>query len=198
MLGTAKLLETVRQCAPGVVIEAFSAGGHRNEPWTLSYADVASSTDAFEAPEVPLIAANAQRYMPARKFLVWATLRSGDSPRQLQYKLASCFLGRKCLSGDISLLDEARWASVKGAIQTYSRCAGVIRRGKSRFFGSALGSFRHPTGWQVVVRAGLDQSEVLVVGHSFGGNVPQVPRSAWGSFVDRWCTWRSTRTRPLR
>jgi len=172
VLGTATMLEAIRRHAPGVVIEVCSAGGHRNEPWTLSFADLASSTDAFEAPEIPLIAANAQRYVLPRKSLIWATLRQEDPPRQFQYKLASCFFGRMCLSGDIGLLDEAQWALVTTAIATYSRCHGPITKGKSRFFGSPLGSFRHPKGWQAVVRTSLDQRQALVVGHTFGGDIP--------------------------
>ncbi len=77
-----------------------------------------------------------------------------------------------CLSGDICLLDEAQWALVTQAIATYSRCYGPIRKGKSRYFGSPLGSFRHPRGWQAVVRTSLDQSQALVVGHTFGGDIP--------------------------
>ena len=48
----------------------------------------------------------------------------------------------------------------------------IIRDGLSAFFGDApAGSWRHPEGWQAVVRE--TEHEALVVIHTFGGTIPE-------------------------
>ena len=47
----------------------------------------------------------------------------------------------------------------------------VIRDGRSAFFGSVSESWRHPEGWQAVVRTAGD--ETLAVIHTFGGKFPE-------------------------
>ena len=52
----------------------------------------------------------------------------------------------------------------------YRQVRHIIRDGVSAFFGEVSESWRHPKGWQAVVRkAG---KETLAVIHTFGGNFP--------------------------
>ena len=48
-----------------------------------------------------------------------------DSCKCITYSLASTFLGRKCLSGDITELSDAQWAVIKAAIAVYRRIAPI-------------------------------------------------------------------------
>lgn len=172
--GSGRFFGSLRAEAPGLVIECCASGGHRNEPWFLSRADVASSSDAFEVPEVPVIAANMHRLIPPRQSLVWCVLRAADTGPQLRYKLASTFLGRMCLSGDITDLAPGQWALVQQAMSLYTAAVPVIREGRSRRYGPEILSYRHPEGWQAIVREGTARAEgqALAVLHTFGGPVP--------------------------
>lgn len=170
--GTGRFLETLHRRAPGIVVELCASGGHRNEPWLLSRVDVASSSDAFEVVEIPIVAANAQRLVPPHQSLVWCTLRAEDSDEELAYKLASAFLGRMCLSGDVVELSGAQWSLALDAMALYVRCSPTIRDGTSRRHGGEVASYRQPEGWQAVVRTASTADEALVVLHCFGGAVP--------------------------
>jgi alpha-galactosidase len=97
------------------------------------------------------------------------------------YNLASTFLGRMYLSGEIEVLTEKQVAFLEKAIKFYKRSVPVIRDGSSRFYGQMGESWRHPSGWQAVVRS--TSEEVLVVLHAFEGppsalSVP-LPEGKW-------------------
>lgn len=73
---------------PHLVIENCSGGGHRISPAYAALTAVTSGSDAFEAREAPVIAANLQRVLLPRQSLVWATVRADDTESDLVYKLA--------------------------------------------------------------------------------------------------------------
>jgi alpha-galactosidase len=86
-----------------------------------------------------------------------------------------------CLSGEIAELTDAQWELAIGAQQLYRRAAPVIKCGTSRRLGEMGDSWRHPTGWQAVVRTA--GNEALVVWHAFANapakvNVP-LPPGSW-------------------
>ena len=88
----------------------------------------------------------------------------------INYSLINTFLGVMCLSGDVTHLSEDQWKKVEEGIRFYRRVRQIIRDGTSRFFGRVSESWRHPEGWQAVIRkAG---PETLAVIHSFGGSFP--------------------------
>jgi alpha-galactosidase len=132
-----------------------------------------SFSDAHETPEVPVVAANVVRLIPARKNQIWAALRTTDSRQRLTYSLAATFLGRMCLSGDVHHLDKSQWALALRAIKLYQRIAPIIRDGVSRRVGSESISYRHPAGWQAVTRLAGSGKQALVVVHSFAGKFPK-------------------------
>ena len=94
-------------------------------------------------------------------------LHPQDSLQRIAYSLAATFLGRMCLSGGICELPAASWQLACDAIAFYRKCAPVIDNGKSRRFGETGKSWRHPQGWQAVVRSSADRA--LVVLHTFAG-----------------------------
>ncbi|HVT79356.1 MAG TPA: hypothetical protein VHM90_01760, partial [Phycisphaerae bacterium] len=138
-----------------------------------------SFSDAHELREIPIIAANLQQLVLPRQCQVWAVLRAADSDQRLCYSLAACFLGRMCLSGEIDRLSGSQTALVSRAIELYRQAAPVIRGGVSQRLGPVGESWRHPTGWQAVVRKLAGNA--LAVVHAFAGASHKValPMEGW-------------------
>lgn len=153
---------------PDVVVEHCASGGHRLEPAMLALADMASFSDAHESRGIPLLAAAQHRLVAPRQMQLWAVLRKEHSAEELRRTLANGFLGRLCLSGDLAALDTEQWNVVQDALALYRRATPLIRDGKTRVHGNARsGSWRHPSGSQVVVRTASDGAAALVVAHAF-------------------------------
>jgi len=167
-----RYFQHIRQRLPTLVIENCSSGGHRLEPSMQALASLGSFSDAHETLEIPIIAANLQRLILPRQSLIWAVLRTADTQRRLIYSLAATFLGRMCLSGDVLDLSDQQWATLRRACALYRRVWSVIKHGSSRRYGPTVASYRHPQGWQGVVRTSADGNTVLVVVHAFAGSQP--------------------------
>ena len=181
VLASYAFFDKIRARLPHLVIENCASGGHRLEPSMLGRTAMSSFSDAHECVEIPIIAANLHRLMLPRQSQIWAVLHRSDSPHRIAYGLAATFLGRMCLSGEVAELDEDQWQLVLRAQRLYRQAVPVIKHGKSRHFGDLGESWRHPHGWQAVVRSGVD--ELLVVLHAFESaparvEVPLLP-GAW-------------------
>lgn len=150
---------------PDVVIEVCSSGGHRLVPSFLSLASMASFSDAHECLEIPIIAANMHRMILPRQSQIWAVLHAQQDEAALYYKLTAGLLGRLCLSGEIGAFSQGQWDIVRRVLAFYRGAAPIIRSGKSRRYGKISESWRHPEGWQTVVRTG--ETEALAVIHTF-------------------------------
>jgi len=177
VLGVHSFFERMRSELPDLVIESCSSGGHRLEPSMLARSAMSSFSDAHETVEIPIIAANLHSLMLPRQSQIWAVVHADDSPDRLLYSLAATFLGRMCISGEITELDDDQWTTVRAAMDLYERAAPCIKHGTSRRFGTIGASWRQPEGWQAVVRTSSDDSTVLVVAHTFahGPDVVEVP-----------------------
>jgi len=167
--GTYRFFDHIRKELPELVIENCSSGGHRLEPSMLARTAMSSFSDAHELVEIPIIAANLHRLILPRQSQIWAVLHQADSDQRLAYSLAATFLGRMCLSGEIDGITPAQWALVQRAMQLYRRVVPVIKHGTSRRFQQLGSSWRHPRGWQAVVRKSNDGRTALVVAHRFAG-----------------------------
>lgn len=181
VLASYEFLSKIRRELPDLTIENCASGGHRLEPSMLALTALSSFSDAHESLEIPIIAASLQRLVRARQSQIWAVLRKADSDRRLSYSLAAGFLGRLCLSGDVTELNPAQWELVLDALELYQRAVPIIRHGTSRVVSHIGESWRKPTGWQAVVRTWRDRA--LVVAHTFESAPPNIelpqPEGKW-------------------
>jgi alpha-galactosidase len=166
--GMYTFLGRLRARLPELVVENCSSGGHRLEPALMAHCDVGSATDAHECPELPIVSANVLRLIPASRSLVWATVRKDMNARELVYRLATGFLGRLCLSGDVVDLDSAQWELTRRAIELHARAAPLLSDREWSRSGPCIEAYRSPKGWQGLVRPTEDGEAVLAVLHNFG------------------------------
>jgi alpha-galactosidase len=142
-----------------------------------------SFSDAHETREIPIIAANLQRLILPRQSQIWAVLRKNDTAQRLAYSLAATFLGRMCLSGEVYDLSPSQWKLTISAMELYRRVYPIIRDGHSTFHGETGKSWRHPQGWQAVLRTSKNGKRALLVAHTFGKAFPksvQIPLAGSG------------------
>lgn len=183
LLGVQRFFRRLREEIPDLVIENCSSGGHRLEPSMFALTSMSSFSDAHESAEIPIIAANLLRLVPARQLQIWAVLRPEDAPVRTVYSLAAALIGRVCLSGPVDKLSEEQMGLTQRALDLYHQASKMLVDGVSRRFGSWGPSYRHPTGWQAVRRISADGQQALVVAHAFAGGGPaeyQVPLSGEG------------------
>ncbi|MBN8712206.1 MAG: alpha-galactosidase [Verrucomicrobia bacterium] len=166
--GVQRFFRKLREEIPHLIIENCSSGGHRLEPSLMELCAMGSFSDAHESPDIPLIAANLHRLILPRQLQIWAVLRHSDSRMRLQYSLAACFLGRACLSGEMTRLDEGQFQFMRDQLEFYERIKFIIRDGESVLHRRTNKSYQHPKGWQAVVRTSRpDPEHCLVVFHAF-------------------------------
>lgn len=181
LAGVQTFFRAIRTALPDLVIENCASGGHRLEPSFLQLCPLASSSDAHECLEVPILSAGQLTQLLPEQNLIWAVVRRADDERRLAYTLAACFLGRLCLSGDIHDLSDSRWAFLQTAFVLYREAVPAIRDGSIRRHGELSSSHRHPRGWQAVTFA--TPTQVLVVIHTFenspAGLSVALPPGAW-------------------
>ncbi|GAA0134994.1 hypothetical protein YSY43_18340 [Paenibacillus sp. YSY-4.3] len=185
MQAVQEFIRLIQQEVPDIVIENCASGGHRLEPSMVTLTSMSSFSDAHECEEVPIIAANLHRVILPRQSQIWAVLRKDDSLQRMVYSLASTMLGRMCLSGDIHELSEEQWGIVGEAIAFYQLVSPIIKDGKTNRFGSPIQSYRHPKGWQGIIRTSRDGSQMMIVVHKFGGDASDIiklPLPAFGCY----------------
>ena len=171
MQGTLRFFRRMREAIPGLYIENCASGGHRLEPSLMAVSDMASFSDAHECAEIPVIAAALHRVILPVQSQIWAVLQAKDSLRRINYSLVSTFLGVMCLSGDVNHLSAEQWTKVEEGRAIYRGVRHIIRDGISTFRGTVSESWRHPEGWQAVIRE--TENETLAVIHTFGGIFPE-------------------------
>lgn len=177
-------LSRLREKVPGLVIENCSSGGHRQEPSFIKITDMSSFSDSHETKEIPIIAANLNRLVLPKKLQVWAVLHPADDERRLVYSLAACFLGRMCLSGEISELSERRLSIVKKAVDFHREVRDLIACIPGVRHGSRITSHRYPEGWQALVKTSANGCRALIVFHAFSRppskiDIPLPPAGRW-------------------
>lgn len=70
----------------------------------MSVMSMASFSDAHECEEIPIIAANLHRVIHPTQSQIWAVIRQDDSLKRIAYSISNTFLGRMCISGDVTQL----------------------------------------------------------------------------------------------
>ena len=155
----------MKEQIPDLVIENCASGGNRNEPTMMGVSAVSSFSDAHESVEIPYIAANLHNLMLPAQSLIWCVVHDDDDADRLAYSLSATFLGRVCLSGDVTKLAPWQKAIVKQAMDFYKKLENVILNGRTKIYGNRSNSMRYPEGVQVVVRK--TENEILVLYHAF-------------------------------
>lgn len=168
-----EFLEKVKREIPGIVLENCASGGHRLEPRFMAATSMASFSDAHECLEIPIVAANVQRAILPRQSQIWAVIRKTDSLKRVAYSMASTFLGRLCLSGDVTELSDEQWDMVDRGMAFYQKLVPVIKYGQSYRYGPKISSIRHPQGWQAIVRIADQGGMACVILHTFDGTLPE-------------------------
>ena len=187
LMGTHRFFEQIRSELPELIIENCSSGGHRLEPSTMMRTDLSSFSDAHESLSIPIIGANMHQLIPPRQNLMWAVLRKEDSIERIYYSMTANFLGRLCLSGDITELSSKQWEAIDSGVTFYREVCHLIKHGASYRFGTAVLSYRDPTGEQAVIRYSHDGREALLVVHGFerAGTI-DIPLRNRYEIVDRY------------
>lgn len=167
LAGVQQFFARIRAEITGLVIENCSSGGHRLELSMMSLTDMSSFSDAHETPDIPIIAANLNSLVCSAQKQIWAVLRPTDTRHRLSYSLAAGFLGRLCLSGDVTALSEPSWAFVCEAVSFYRSVSPLIRDGVFRRVQEGGRSWQHVSGCQVCTITAPDGQSELVVWHCF-------------------------------
>lgn len=173
MEATMEFLEEVKRELPGIILENCASGGHRLEPGFMAATSMASFSDAHECVEIPIIAASLHRAILPRQSQIWAVIRENDSLKRIAYSVANTFLGRMCLSGDVTGLTKEQWQVIDRGIAFYRRIAPIIKNGQTHWLSPQIRQTRHPEGWQAILREGAE-GEAYVLIHTFGGSFPEV------------------------
>ncbi len=165
MAATQEFFREIRREIPDVVIENCSSGGNRLEPSFMALSSMASFSDAHECVEIPIIAANLHRAILPRQSQIWCVIRKNDSIKRINYSIAAAFLGRMCLSGDVTELSKRQRKAITDGIEFYKKASEFIKSGKSEIMQNTRKSHRHPEGWQAVLRK--NENGALLVIHTF-------------------------------
>ncbi len=173
MEATVLFIEKVKEEVPGIVLENCASGGHRLEPKMMSVMSMASFSDAHECEEIPIIAANLHRVIHPTQSQIWAVIRQDDSLKRIAYSISNTFLGRMCISGDVTQLVPEKWNLIEQGISFYGKIKDIIKEGQSYRYGPKIKSARHPEGWQALLRVGKNKQAYVVI-HVFDGKLPEV------------------------
>lgn len=155
-------LDKLKNAVPGIVIENCASGGCRIEPKRMSMVSMCSFSDAHECAEIPLVAANVSRVVPARQSLIWAVLRASDTPSRTIYTLTAAMLGRICLSGEVINMPPEKVELVKEGLDFYEQIKHIVRNGDIRCIDCNVDYYRNPVGRQIYVKDYGDERLVIV------------------------------------
>lgn len=121
-----------------------------------------SFSDAHECEEIPLVAANVSRVVPARQLQIWAVLRESDTEERIVYSLAAAMMGRICLSGDVLNLGKAKKELVKRGLLFYNMVKDIVRYGDIACIDSTVEYYREPVGRQIYIKDLGDRRLIIV------------------------------------
>ncbi len=170
LIASRNFFKKIREEIPDMVIENCSSGGHRLEPSMQAVTSMASFSDAHEWQAIPVVAANVARAILPAQSQIWAVLRAKDDEKRLYYSLSNTFLGRMCLSGDMSTISDEQWKITDEAIAFYKKCAPTIKSGRNFRYGPYQESYNDLKGWQAVVRLAEDGKSLMAVVNTFAMN----------------------------
>lgn len=152
MEASVDFLKEIKEAVPGIILENCASGGHRLEPLMMSLTSMSSFSDAHECEEIPVIAANLHRAVLPRQSQIWAVIRREDSLKRIAYSICNTFLGRMCISGDVTQLSAEQWELIERGMDFYRKIAPIIKEGYTYRYGTEFTSYRNLKGWQGILR----------------------------------------------
>ena len=167
IIGTQKFIKKIHQKLPNLIIENCSSGGHRLENTFMKLTDISSFSDAHEIRNIPVIAGNLHSLMLPSQELIWAVVHPDDSIDKIDYSLNSSFMGRPCLSGDLSTLNDIQIKEIKNGLDFYKKSFYVIKNGYTTRIDYPNMSQRILEGVQTLIRYSADKSTCVVFFHGF-------------------------------
>ena len=126
-----------------------------------------SFSDAHECREIPIVAANVSRVVPARQNQIWAVIREDDTVDRIVWSMTAAMFGRICVSGDVHKIDAAQKAKIKEGIDFYNAVKDVVRSGKIAECFCNVRYFREPKGCQIYKKVSQNANRMLVLVHFF-------------------------------
>ena len=166
-------LDRLREAVPGIVIENCASGGSRIEPGRMSKVSMCSFSDAHECAEIPFVAANVSRVIPARQSQIWAVLRRDESPSRTVYSLCAAMMGRICLSGDVTELSDGQRALIREGLDFYRAVKDIVAEGDIVKIDCDIASYRSACGRQIYEKEYKSRKLVLV--HALNAHEIRVP-----------------------
>ena len=155
-------LDKLKTAKPDLIIENCASGGSRIEPYRMSKVSMCSFSDAHECPEIPVVAANVSRIVPAQQSQIWVVLRDTDDDKRTVYSLCASFFGRICLSGDVlNMSAEKKSLLIKG-LEFYDSVKDIVRDGDIELIDNTVEFYRKQFGRQIYVKSYQNKKLVLV------------------------------------
>ena len=166
-------LDRLREAVPSIVIENCSSGGSRIEPLRMSKVSMCSFSDAHECNEIPLVAANVSRVIPARQSQIWAVIRKDDTAERIVWSMTAAMFGRVCVSGDVHLIGEAQKAKIREGVEFYNAVKDIVCGGDITELYSGVRYYRDPCGCQIYRKE--RGGRMLLLAHCFKRpfNIPE-------------------------
>ena len=155
-------LDRIKAAVPEIVIENCSSGGSRIEPKRMGMVSMCSFSDAHECAEIPFVAANVSRVIPARQSQIWAVLRDKDTPSRTVYSLCAAMMGRICLSGDVLDLPAEKVALIREGLDFYAQVRDIVAQGDIVDIDCNIAYYRAPYGRQIYQKQLGDRLLVLI------------------------------------
>jgi len=159
------MLDKLKEAVPNIVIENCSSGGSRIEPLRMSRVSMCSFSDAHECAEIPLVAANVSRVVPARQSQIWAVIREKDSDERIIWSITAAMFGRICLSGDIWKVGKDKIELINRGLAFYNNIKDIVRYGDIKVTDCTVEYYRDPKGRQIYIKT--YNNRALVLAHSF-------------------------------
>ncbi len=151
-LESLRWLDRIKAAVPDIILENCSSGGSRIEPLRMSKVSMCSFSDAHECDEIPFVAANVTRVVPARQVQIWAVLRAQESLSRTIYSLCAAMLGRICLSGDVLGMREEKRECILRGLAFYRKICDIVRDGDIVGIDCNVEYYRAPKGRQIYTK----------------------------------------------
>ena len=160
-------LARLKESVPEIVIENCSSGGSRIEPLRMSRVSMCSFSDAHECREIPLVAANVSRVIPARQSQIWAVIRGKDELRRIVWSMTAAMFGRICLSGDVHKISAQQRQKIEEGLRFYENAKDIVAEGDIAEIFCNIRYYREPKGCQIYKKVSQDKKRMLVLVHFF-------------------------------